>query len=343
LEIVRASSFVKVKSEIFKYHFSRLFLFSICVLALFCSLLVYLLLPGPLVEDTVVIIEPKTSIRKITAELYQQKIISNPIIFNCVLIVYNVVKSSLKSGEYQFTKNISPIQVIRILASGKSLVRKFVIPEGETVHSIVLRLKSDDKLIGSIDESLTEGFLFPNTYHYSFRDQRSKLLIDMKRQMASALDELMPQLAEDSPLKSRLEVLTLASIVEKEALFDDEKPRIAGVFINRLKKNMKLQADPTTIYAITNGKEKLGRNLTKKDLKIHSEYNTYHVYGLPPAPIACPGLKSIEAVIRPVKSSELYFVVDGLGRHKFASNLEQHNINIAEYKNFRKNAILTNN
>jgi UPF0755 protein len=109
---------------------------------------------------------------------------------------------------------------------------------------------------------------------------------------------------------------------------------------------MKLQADPTTIYAITNGKEKLGRMLTKRDLKIHSDYNTYHIYGLPPTPIACPGQKSIEAVIYPLNTKELYFVVDGRGRHKFASNLIEHNQNIAEYKRNRilkKNGLLTNN
>ena len=162
----------------------------------------------------------------------------------------------------------------------------------------------------------------------------------MKRQMSEVLDSLMPNLSVDSPLKTRLEVLTLASIVEKEALFDDEKPHIAGVFINRLKLGMKLQADPTTIYAITLGKSKLGRLLTRNDLKIQSEYNTYFTTGLPPTPIACPGIKSIEAVIRPLKTKDLYFVVDGTGRHKFSSNYEAHNKNITDYrKKVAKNSI----
>lgn len=324
------------KSEIVKYHLSRIILLSIFLLAIFCSLLVYLFLPGPSMEDKVITFEPGTSVRKITSILHNEKVISNPLIFNPIAIIYDTIKSPLKSGEYQFTKNISPLQVIRILSSGKSMVRKFVIPEGENVYSIISALKENEKLIGSIDENVTEGFLFPSTYHYSFRDQRSKLLIDMKRHMSSILDELMPELQPDSPLRTRLEVLTLASIVEKEALFDDEKPRIAAVYINRLNKRMRLQADPTTIYAMTKGKEKLGRALRRKDLKIKSEYNTYFIYGLPPTPIACPGKKSIEAVIKPLKTNELYFVVDGRGRHKFANTHKQHLRNIAEYKRNRR-------
>lgn len=308
----------------------------ICLSALFCSFLVYLFLPGPLLEDKIIIIERGTPVRKVTSILHRERIISNPLIFNPVAILYDSIKSPLKSGEYQFTKSTSPLQVIRVLSSGKSMVRKFTIPEGENVHSIISRLQLDQKLIGTIDENVIEGFLLPSTYHYSFRDQRSKILIDMKRQMSSVLDKLMPELSDDSPLKSRLDVLTLASIVEKEALFDDEKPRIAGVYINRLNKRMKLQADPTTIYAMTKGKGKLNRSLRRKDLKFKSEYNTYHIYGLPPTPIACPGEKSIEAVIKPLKTKDLYFVVDGRGRHKFATNHAEHKKNIAEYRKNRK-------
>jgi UPF0755 protein len=154
--------------------------------------------------------------------------------------------------------------------------------------------------------------------------------------MSEILDKYMLELSPDSPLKTRMDVLTLASIVEKEAFFDDEKPHIAGVFINRLKKGMKLQADPTTIYGITLGKSKLGRMLTRKDLLIKSEYNTYHIHGLPPTPIACPGIKSIAAVVHPLKTNDLYFVVDGTGRHKFSHDFKIHNNNIQEYHNKRK-------
>ncbi len=308
------------------------FISIILCLALSSSLLLYLLLPGPLNEEKIVIINPGTSIINITKELEEQNIITHPWCFILIAEIYGHLKSSLKSGEYEFSSHISPLQVIRILSSGHSIIRKFIIPEGATVHDVISRLETEPRLIGALQENVVEGYLLPATYFYSFRDQRTKLLLDMKRQMSDILDELMPNLTLDSPIKTRLEVLTLASIVEKEALFDDEKPHIAGVFINRLKLGMKLQADPTTIYAVTKGKSKLGRPLTRTDLKIPSEYNTYFTTGLPPTPIACPGIKSIEAVIKPLKTKDLYFVVDGTGRHKFSSNYDVHNKNIIDYR-----------
>ena len=172
----------------------------------------------------------------------------------------------------------------------------------------------------------------PSTYFYTFQDQRNKIVATMTKLMSDTLDELMPQLSQDSPIKTREDVLILASIVEKEALFDEERPRIAAVFLNRMKKKMKLQADPTTIYAITLGKYKLGRPLTKSDLKTISKFNTYHSLGLPPTPIACPGRKSIEAVIKPLKTKDIYFVVDGTGGHKFSSTLQSHIENVNAYR-----------
>jgi UPF0755 protein len=293
-------------------------------------------MPGPSKEDKEILIEPGYSISEIVAKLHDAKIITSPVLFKTILILYDKLKTPVKSGEYYVARKISPLQVIRTLGSGKSILRRLTVLEGETVYNILAKLKLAPRLIGSIEENITEGFLFPNTYFYSFQDQRSRLIIDMKRQMSDILDELMPDLDPKSPLKTRMDVIILASIIEKEALYDSEKPHIASVFINRLKLNMKLQADPTTIYAITKGKDKLGRLLRRKDLRIASEYNTYHVYGLPPTPISCPGRKSIEAVIRPLQTKDLYFVVDGTGRHRFSSNYKQHNRNIISYKQKRR-------
>lgn len=293
-------------------------------------------MPGPLKEDKEILVEPGYSISEIVEKLHNEKIITSPLLFKSILIIYDKIKTPVKSGEYYVARKISPLQVIRTLGSGKSILRRLTILEGETVHNILTQLKLSKRLIGTVEENITEGFLFPNTYFYSFQDQRSRLIIDMKRQMSDILDELMPELDPKSPLKTRMDVITLASIIEKEALYDSEKSRIASVFINRLKLNMKLQADPTTIYAITKGKNKLGRMLKRKDLKIQSEYNTYHVYGLPPTPICCPGRKSIEAAIKPLKTNDLYFVVDGTGRHRFSSNYKQHYRNIISYKQSRR-------
>ncbi len=309
-------------------------------LSIFCSSMVYLMMPGPLEEESILIINPGTPIKQIAKELHQHNIISHPIYFTIIAKIYNQVKGSLKSGEYDFTKRITPLQVIRILSQGQSIIRKLIVPEGTTVHEVIGMLEGEPRLIGELQENITEGFLMPSTYFYSFRDQRSKILSNMKKLMSDSLDELMPLLAADSPIKTRLDVLALASIVEKEAMFDDEKPHIAGVFINRLKRKMKLQADPTAIYAITEGKSKLGRLPTRNDMKIKSPFNTYYVLGLPPTPIACPGRKSIEAVIKPMITKDLYFVVDGTGRHKFSSDMEAHNQNIVNYRQQRKKLVV---
>ena len=290
------------------------------------------MLPGPLQEEKVIIIEPGTHITDIARNLHDADIIRNKLAFNIIAKFYSRLRHHLKSGEYEFTKHITPLQVIRILSSGKSVVHKLVIPEGSTVAEVINKLESEHRFIGAITENIEEGFLMPSTYFYTFRDQRSKMILQMKGLMSEALDELMPKLSKDSPLKTRLDVLTLASIVEREAMYDDEKPHIAGVFINRLRKKMKLQADPTTIYAITLGKYKLDHPLTKKELLTHSPYNTYYAFGLPPTPISCPGKKAIEAVILPLQTKDLYFVTDGSGRHNFSASLEAHNVNIVRYK-----------
>lgn len=312
--------------------FSYLLVSLITLIVIGHVVLIYLIIPGPLEDKKIVIIEPRTPIKTIAHTLYTEGIINHQRSFEIIATLYSRLKNHLKSGEYEFTKHITPLQVIRILSSGKSVVHKLVIPEGTTVSEIISKLNSEPRLLGPIQENIKEGFLMPSTYFYTFRDNRSTIISQMKNLMSQTLDELLPQLSPSSPLKSRLDVLILASIVEKEAALDAEKPHIAGVFLNRLKLKMKLQADPTTIYAITMGRYKLDHPLTKAELRIKSPYNTYHTAGLPPTPISCPGRKSIEAVIKPLETKDLYFVVDGLGGHRFSSTLEQHTQNIATYK-----------
>jgi len=318
-----------------KHIFSPILILIVGSILLGHVVFVYLMLPGVLEEEKIIIIEPNTRIKDIARHLHKEGVVRNKLAFTIIAKFYSKFRSPLRSGEYEFTKQVTPLQVIRILSSGKSMIHKLVVPEGSTVSHIIGKLEAEHRFIGTINENIEEGFLMPSTYFYTFRDQRSKIILHMKTLMSEVLDELMPKLSPDSPIKTRLEVLTLASIVEKEAMYDDEKPHIAGVFINRLKKNMKLQADPTTIYAITLGKYKLDHPLTKSELRINSPYNTYYTSGLPPTPIACPGRKSIEAVIFPMKTNDLYFVVDGTGRHNFSSNLEAHNMNIAHYKKIK--------
>lgn len=207
-----------------------------------------------------------------------------------------------------------------------------IIPEGITVSEIISKINGEERLVGEIIGTIPEGFLMPSTYFYSYGDQKEQIISKMRTLMSLELDKVMTRLLPNSPLKNRLDVLTLASIVEKEATLDEEKPIIAAVFINRLKKNMRLQACPTTIYAITRGQYKLTRNLTKKDLTIKSPYNTYYTPNLPPGPISCPGVKSLEAVVNPAKVNFLYFVSNGKLGHYFSSNYDDHIRYVGTYR-----------
>lgn len=299
----------------------------------FASLsLLYLIVPGPLGETKNILIYKGTSTKNIARNLHKEEIIRFPYFFNIITKFYGLAGKHLKSGEYALTERITPLQILEILSSGKSVIHKLTIVEGVTVHDIIEQLRSEELLTGEVEVDCTEGFLMPSTYFFSFGDSRQKILSQMKRLMSDTLDELMPQLSKDSPLKTRLDVLILASIVEKEAGNEDEKPIIAGAFINRLKKKMKLQADPTTIYALTLGKSHLNRLLTKQDLLINSPYNTYYRLGLPPTPIACPSKSSIKAVITPAKTDVLYFVTNGNRGHNFSKSLEEHNMHVRNYR-----------
>lgn len=291
----------------------------------------YIFVPGNLAQTKTIIIEPKLSINQIVTKLYSNKVIKYPEVFKIIAKIYSI-KNPLKSGEYIFTHNISPLQTLRVLASGKSVIHKIIVPEGTVVQEVVKKINEETRLVGEIKGIIPEGFLMPSTYFFSYGDQKERIINQMRNLMSNNLDKVMINLSPDSPLKTRLDILTLASIVEKEAGSDAEKPIIAAVFLNRLKKNMKLQADPTTIYALTEGKFKLARALTKKDLLQELPYNTYYIKRLPPGPISCPSLKSLEAVVKPAKTDALFFVVDGKGGHNFSNNLNDHNRFVEMYR-----------
>jgi UPF0755 protein len=291
----------------------------------------YLLLPGNLDEDKTVIISPNLSVHNISQVLEAEKIITNSLLFEIVGKIYAYFEP-LKSGEYKFTKYITPYQVLKILSKGKSVVHRILIPEGYTVSQIVDIVNYEDRLTGKINGSIPEGYLMPSTYFYTYLDQREKIIDEMRKEMSGALDQVMTKLSKDSPLKTRKDILILASIIEKEAGNNEERAKIAAVFINRLKKGMKLQSDPTTVYAITEGKEALGRSLSRNDLKIDSPYNTYNVKGLPPGAISCPGRASLEATVAPAEIDALYFVANCEGGHSFSKTLKEHNLHVKKFR-----------
>jgi len=321
---VLLTNFLKIKLVI-------LISISVVVICLANILGGYLFLPGDLGEEKIVIIKPGLSIHKISVLLEKEKIVKNAKLFEAISQLYSY-HAPLKSGEYKFTKNITPYQVLKKLVIGRSVVHRLFVPEGYMVSQILEMINSEDRLSGQINGNIPEGYLMPSTYFYTYDDQREQLINQMRKNMSNALDEVMLKLPQDSPLKTRKDVLILASIIEKEAGNDQERSKVAAVFINRLKKGMKLQADPTSAYAVTEGKYKLDRSLNRKDLRLKSPYNTYHIYGLPVGAISCPGRASLGAAVAPAKTDALYFVVNGQGGHSFSKTLKEHNHHVQKFK-----------
>ncbi|MDH5488414.1 MAG: endolytic transglycosylase MltG [Rhodospirillaceae bacterium] len=291
--------------------------------------------PGPSVNDVRIIIKPGYGVSQIASELERSGVIDSQLVFKLRARLTNTHKT-LKAGEYNFPAHVSIGGALQLLKSGNTVVRKLTIPEGLYATAIIDLVMAADGLEGDIKNIPSEGVLLPETYHYSWGDSRQGLINRMEEDMISLLDRLWAERKENTFVKSIDEVLILASIVEKETAIDAERSRIAGVFINRLKKGMRLQSDPTVVYAITNGQGEMGRELTRNDLAVESPFNTYRNKGLPPGAIANPGKASIVAVLAPIDTDELYFVADGTGGHVFARSLKEHNQNVAKWRKLKR-------
>lgn len=292
---------------------------------------------GPLKTDKMVLIEKGSGVSSIANKLVQENIIYNDLVFK----VAARFGDFLKAGEYEFPAGASTAKVLQMLQEGDVFDRKITIVEGYTVQQIIKRLNARDDLMGDIKNMPKEGTLLPNTYHFVKNEERQNVINRMAENMTVALDEAWKRRANNLPIKTKAEALTLASIVEKETSVAEERERVAGVFINRLRKGMPLQTDPTVIYAITkgdikeDGKGPLGRRLLRKDLQFDSPYNTYKYSGLPPGPIANPGIDSIKATLNPEEHDYIFFVADGTGGHAFAKTLAEHNRNVAKWRKVR--------
>jgi UPF0755 protein len=286
--------------------------------------------PGPLSADTTVVIPAGTGLEGIAERLAAAGVIGDPLIFAIGTRVTGGGRS-LKAGEFLFPAGISPQTALEILRSGKTVVRKVTIAEGLTSLEVVEALRETEGLDGGIDVVPAEGMLLPETYHFSLGDSRADILARMKASMAATLDRLWEARADDLPLTSKQEAVILASIVEKETGVAEERALVAGVFINRLNRSMRLQSDPTVAYGVA-GPEGLDRPLSRADLRDDNAYNTYVIDRLPPGPIANPGEDSLRAVLNPADTDYLYFVADGTGGHAFAKTLAQHNRNVRAWR-----------
>jgi UPF0755 protein len=287
--------------------------------------------PGPLQEDKIVNIPRGLGVRDIADLLAREGVIEQPWVFTGSVYVLKE-KESLKYGEYQFAKRASLRDVLDTITEGKVVQHTLTIAEGLTSEQIVARLLQNTALAGTIKEIPREGTLLPETYKFTRGTTRESIIQRMQQSSQRALREIWDHRAQGLPLKSPEELLTLASIVEKETGKPDERTRVAAVFINRLKQKMRLQSDPTIIYGLTGGKGSLGRPIMKSEIEQATPYNTYVIDGLPPGPIANPGLASLEATANPARTKEIYFVADGTGGHVFAENYEQHQKNVARLR-----------
>lgn len=285
--------------------------------------------PGPSSSEVVAVVPKGASTERIARMLADAGAISDPLVFR---VAARLTEARLKAGEYAFPPGASMAEAMAILGSGKVVQHFLTIPEGWTAKQALAAVAAAPALEGDTPETVPEGSLLPETYAYVRGDTRAQLVARMRGAMDKALADAWAARADGLPLKSPEEALALASIVERETGVAEERPRVAAVFVNRLRLGMKLQSDPTVIYGLSDGAGVLDRGLTRKDLETAHPYNTYEIAGLPPGPIALPGRAALQATLAPADTRDLYFVADGSGGHVFARSLEEHNRNVAKWR-----------
>jgi len=291
--------------------------------------------PGALQEEVIVVLPKGAGLTDTSRLLALHGAIGNEFLFR-LGARYRREDRAIRYGEYRIPAGASMEQVLAMLVEGKAVLHKVTVPEGLTSYQIVELLRASEILTGEIAEIPPEGSLRPETYSIERNQRRSDVLKEMAQAQAAVLSQAWEMRLEGLPLASPEEALVLASIVEKETGVASERGMVASVFINRLRRGIKLQTDPTVVYGITGGKEPLGRGLRRSELDRPTPYNTYVIDGLPPTPIANPGRDAIMAVVNPDETDFLYFVADGTGGHAFATSLAEHNRNVAKWREIEK-------
>ena len=279
------------------------------------------------------IVEEGDSLRVISNKMVEKEIIKHEEIFEFFARFYSY-DQSIKTGQYNITNNLSIKNLLDHLNLGKVVQNRITITEGMNNATFYEILKNNKLLSGTLDfiDFPTEGYLAPDTYFYEKGEKRINLLNRIMNAQSKKINDIWVKRPENNLLKNSHELVILASIIEKETGNYNELDLVSSVLHNRLRKKMRLQADPTVIYGITKGKKSLGRPLTKSDLRKYSEFNTYIIKGLPPNPICNPGEDALKAAANPANSKFYYYVSNGIGGHFFSKNLAEHNKNVKLYK-----------
>ena len=291
--------------------------------------------PGPAVRDARILIKRGDTPTRVAGRLEREGVLEDALVFRA-LIRLEQKGENIRAGEFLAVARSTPRQILTLLTEGPAVARKFTVPEGATTVEALKVIAAAEGLVGNMPRDVPEGALLPETYHYVWNDTRADVVARMERAMEKAVSAAMAIRPADHPVTTALELKTLASIVEKETGLAEERPRVAAVFVNRLRRGMLMQSDPTTIYAVMRGTKPLGRSLTHKDLRLKDPYNTYTSRGLPPGPIASPGKAALMAAANPPVTKDLYFVADGTGGHVFGKSLAEHNRNVRAWRRVQR-------
>lgn len=301
--------------------------------------------PGPLGHTTVAVIPKGEGVYEIASRLEREGVISDRRMFMAQYLAERLYTNyaegkpiQLKAGEFEIRKQASLRQVLDTLSEGRAILYRITIPEGLTSAQIVERLKAEPNLEGEIGQIPPEGSLLPDTFKFSRGMPRQELVDRMRTEQQRLLATLWEKRQKNLPFETPAQAMTLASIVEKETGRADERSRVAGVFVNRLRSRMRLQSDPTIVYGIIGGQGSLGRPIARPDIDTRTAYNTYQIDGLPPGPICNPGRSAIEATLDPAKTTDLYFVADGTGGHTFSASLKEHNSAVQTWRRVERDA-----
>lgn len=284
---------------------------------------------GPLTATRTFVIPKGEGRLEIARRLEQEGIVSNRLSFVASHIMQGLTGTrrniELKAGEYEIKKGASMRQVLDALIDGKVSLASVLVHPGMTSHQVVERLKADQNLAGDLAEMPDEGVLLPETYRMSKGMARAELLERMKVDQQRLVAQLWEKRQAGLPYDRPEQAVIMASIIERETGAKDEREKVAAVFVNRLRKNMPLQSDPTILYGIYGGAVQWGKPILKSEIETKNAHNTYQIRGLPPTPICNPSRAAIEAALNPAQTKDLYFVADGQGGHTFTENLKDHN------------------